>query len=131
VIYYRTAEGVYGYVRTQAEVPDGATVLEAADYPGPFWFVAPGSYGETSNASSIPSTATELITKADYEALVAQALADQAAEAAAELQASYQRYRDAYAEARTIGLGQVTAMAIAAQAGMQPPDFDPTWPPLP
>lgn len=129
MIYYLTADGIYGYVRTLAEVPGGATVVDQADYQGSYWFITPYSYGESSNAENVPETATELITKADYDALVAEALAEQEAQAAAELQASYQRYRDAYAEARTIGLGQVTAMAIAAQAGTQPPDFDPTWPP--
>lgn len=130
MIYYVTADGVYGYVRTQAEVPDGATVLDQADYTGHYWFRTPYSFGESSNAENVPETATELITKAEYDALVQEAHDQQVAEAAAELQASYQRYRDGYAEARTAGLGQMMAMALASQVGTQPPDFDPTWPPL-
>lgn len=128
MVYYRNADGTYGYVRTLAEVPAGATVLEdIADYHGLWYYQGAASYGESTDPAFFPPDA-ELITKAEYDALVAQALADQEAAAAAELQASYQRYRDAYAEARSVGLGQVTAMAIASQAGTQPPDFDPTWP---
>lgn len=131
MIFYQTTEGVYGYVRTAEEVPAGATVLEMADYPGPFWFQTPYSFGESSSAENIPPNTIELITKAEYDALVAQQLAEQEAAAEIELQASYQRYRDAYAEARTAGMGQIIAMALAGQVGTQPPDFDPTWPPLP
>jgi hypothetical protein len=131
VIYYLTADGMYGYVRTEAEVPEGAEVIEQADYEGSYWFATPGGgFGEVSDAVNVPENATELITKADYDVLVQAAHDAQVAEAAAELQASYQRYRDGYAEARTAGLGQMMAMALASQVGTQPPDFNPTWPPI-
>lgn len=131
MFFYLTTEGMYGYVRTEGEIPEGATILDPADYPGPFWFQTPYSYGMSSNADNVPPNTIELITKAEYEALVAAALAEQEAQAEIERQAAYQRYRDAYAEARTAGMGQMIAMALAGQVGIQPPDFDPTWPPAP
>lgn len=131
MIFYRLAEGQYGYVREETDLPAGATIIEQAEYPGPYWFTTPNSYGWASDRGSVPGDMTELITLVEYNVLVAQTLADELAAAQAELEAAYQRFRDAYASYRQLGLPQANALLLAAQIGTEPPGFDPTWPPLP
>lgn len=96
-----------------------------------FYFQTANSFGSVSDQDQIPEGATE-ITEAEYNVLVQAAADAQAAQFQAELQAAYQRYTDTFATYCGMGLPANVAATMAAAAGIQPPDFDPTTcPPAP
>lgn len=94
------------------------------------YFQTPTSYGTVSDEAALPPAAT-VISQAEYDALVQAAVDAQAAEFQAEMQEAFQRYRDTFATYCAMGLPANVAMTMAAAAGIQPPDFDPTCPPAP
>lgn len=90
-----------------------------------------GGFGETDSVENIPPGGTE-ITEAEYVTLQAAWEAERAAEFQAELEAAYQTYRTTFATYCGMGLPANVAATMAAQAGIMPPDFDPTTcPPAP
>lgn len=93
-----------------------------------FYFKTANSYGWVTDETKIPPGASQIDQQA-YDVLVAAALAAQAAEFQAEMQAAYLRYTDTFATYCALGLPATVAMTMAAAAGIEPPDFDPTCPP--
>jgi hypothetical protein len=89
------------------------------------YFKTENSHGTVSDEAQLPPGAT-VITQAEYDVLVQAAADAQAAQFQAELQAAYQRYTDTFAAYCAQGMPPNVAAVMAAQAGIQPPDFDPT-----
>lgn len=108
---------------------DDTPIAEMADasVPEPIYFKTESSFGSASSEEVVPLGAT-IITKEEYDALLLareQELADQAE---LEMQEAYARFVVAYRSYRQLGLPELNAKLLAAQSGIEPPDFDPTWP---
>lgn len=91
----------------------------------PIYFQTATGFGVVDDPANVPPGAT-IITEAQYNDLQAQWEADQAAAFQAEMEAAWQRYRDAYAAYRQMGMSIPAAMSAANGAGIEPPDFEPT-----